>query len=224
VVAGHDLLGKVVAVLVGVSADTLKIMGDAQHRLRVKSSTSMNTLSAASPSLICFCAKMHAAAIAKRSVPMSARRPSSTWRFSSFGPNFTIWWNSVRASRRLRERGIAKGSRREALSGRAHDARQLRLDDLRGFLRDHAALIHARGARPAFPHFNFHASSDKLRQFTGFAPKYSLPEMLQVYYDWWTRRGDFEPKVYAREQAALRRLLPSNTGRWAATTWSGLSS
>jgi nucleoside-diphosphate-sugar epimerase len=66
-----------------------------------------------------------------------------------------------------------------------------------------------------FPHFNFHASSDKLRQFTGFEPTYSLPEMLQVYYDWWIRRGDFEPKVYAREQAALRRLLPfpSNTGR-----------
>ena len=62
-----------------------------------------------------------------------------------------------------------------------------------------------------FPHFNFHASSDKLRQFTGFSPKYSLPEMLQVYYDWWTRRGDFEPKVYAREQAALRRLLLPNT-------------
>jgi hypothetical protein len=30
--------------------------------------------------------------------------------------------------------------------------------------------------------------------------------MLQVYYDWWIRRGDLEPKVYAREQAALRRL------------------
>ena len=57
-----------------------------------------------------------------------------------------------------------------------------------------------------FPHFNFYVSSDKLRQFTGFEPRFSLPQMLQVYYDWWIQRGDLRPAVYAREQAALRRL------------------
>jgi len=61
-----------------------------------------------------------------------------------------------------------------------------------------------------FPHFNFYVSSDKLRRFTGFEPVYSLPQMLQVYYDWWIGRGDLAPKVYAREHAALRRLEHSD--------------
>ena len=103
-----------------------------------------------------------------------------------------------------------------AVSGKEPDLRSIPLGDL-GFDQQDFDL---KNLTFPFPHFNFHASSDKLRQFTGFAPRYSLTAMLQVYYDWWIRRGDFEPKVYAREQAALRRLLsfPSNTGRLAATT------
>ena len=63
-----------------------------------------------------------------------------------------------------------------------------------------------------FPHFNFYVSSDKLRRFTGFEPKYSLPQMLRVYYDWWIGRGDLAPKVYAREHAALLRLEHAHGG------------
>lgn len=97
-----------------------------------------------------------------------------------------------------------------AVSGKEPDLRSIPVGDL-GFDQQDFDL---KNLTFPFPHFNFHASADKLRQFTGFAPRYSLPEMLQVYYDWWIRRGDFEPKLYAREQAALRRLLPSTIKRF----------
>ena len=63
-----------------------------------------------------------------------------------------------------------------------------------------------------FPHFNFYVCSDKLRQSTDFQASYSLPQMLQVYVDSWIRRGDLAPMVYAREQAALRRLEDAERG------------
>ena len=56
-----------------------------------------------------------------------------------------------------------------------------------------------------FPHFHFYAASAKLGQFTGFAPEVTLPQMLQIFHDWWLRRGDLAPRVYAREQAVLQR-------------------
>ena len=47
------------------------------------------------------CARLHAAVIASSSAPISTSRPSTACRFSSFGPNRTMQWNSVRASFRL---------------------------------------------------------------------------------------------------------------------------
>jgi len=57
-----------------------------------------------------------------------------------------------------------------------------------------------------FPHYHFYAGSDKLRQFTGFTPRHSLPDMLAIYHAWWLRRGDLAPRPYAREQSLLRRI------------------
>jgi hypothetical protein len=39
--------------------------------------------------------------MASSSAPISTSRPSTACRFSSLGPNRTMQWNSVRASRRL---------------------------------------------------------------------------------------------------------------------------
>ena len=57
-----------------------------------------------------------------------------------------------------------------------------------------------------FPHFHFFAGSAKLREFTGFTPRHTVPAMLKIYHDWWLQRGDLAPRAYPREQALLRRL------------------
>ena len=59
-------------------------------------------------------ARAHAAVIASSSAPISTSRPSTACRFSSLGPNRTMQWKSVRASRRLarstNRRWVASGA------------------------------------------------------------------------------------------------------------------
>lgn len=57
-----------------------------------------------------------------------------------------------------------------------------------------------------FPPINSYLSSKKLEDFTGFVPKVSLPQMLEIYYKWWVSRSDLSPKRYPLEQEILETL------------------
>ena len=59
-----------------------------------------------------------------------------------------------------------------------------------------------------FPENNALLSSEKIQKELNFVPKKSLPQMLEIYLEWWLRQGNLEPNEYALEQQILKTLLP----------------
>jgi nucleoside-diphosphate-sugar epimerase len=92
-----------------------------------------------------------------------------------------------------------------AVAGLPADMRTVPLSDLGYAMQD----FDLHNLSFPFPHFHFYASAEKLRQATGFEAGTGLAEILRRYHAWWLAQGALAPRLYAREQDLLQRVVPA---------------
>lgn len=57
-----------------------------------------------------------------------------------------------------------------------------------------------------FPQMNSYFGGEKIANAIGFAPRTSLKEALDLYYKWWVREGELQPREYPLESRILASL------------------